>query len=100
MASSSCIPLGTYKAAISFSPRFGRGLYLLEHTDPRSGIRIHAANLMGDISLDKLSQLNGCIALGERLGWINGQKALLLSVPALRRATAAFGGRPFTLEIS
>lgn len=44
-------------------------------------------------------QLNGCLAFGEKLGWIDGQKALLISAPAVRRVEEYFGGRPFTLEI-
>ena len=44
-------------------------------------------------------QLNGCIALGERLGWIAGQKAVLVSAPAIRRLEEYFKGEPFTLEV-
>ncbi len=44
-------------------------------------------------------QLNGCIALGERHGWIEGQKAVLVSAPAIRRLEEYFGGKPFTLEV-
>lgn len=90
---------GLYEAGFTWSPRFGRCLYLLSATDPRLGIRIHPANLMGDSRLGRKCQLNGCIALGERLGWIDGQKAVLLSQPAVRRVEEHFGGRPFLLEI-
>jgi len=44
-------------------------------------------------------QLNGCIALAERRGWIDGQKAILLSAPAIRRMEDHFAGASFTLEI-
>lgn len=54
---------------------------------------------MGDVALEKKCQLNGCVALGERLGWLEGQKALLLSAPAVRRLEMFFGRKPFTLEI-
>ena len=60
---------------------------------------MHPANLMGDASKGFRSQLNGCIALGERLGWMEGQKCILLSAPAVRRVETYFGGRPFLLEI-
>lgn len=98
-SSISCIPPGTYTAQVTWSPRFGRGLYLLGDTRPRVGIRIHPANLMGDTSKGFKCQLNGCIALGERLGWIDGQQAVLLSAPAVRRVEQCFGGNTFTLEI-
>jgi hypothetical protein len=54
---------------------------------------------MGDSSKGFHCQLNGCIALGEKLGWLEGQKAVLLSAPAVRRLESFFGGRPFQLEI-
>lgn len=54
---------------------------------------------MGDTALGFKSQLNGCIALGERLGYIDGQKALLLSAPAMRRLDEYFKGKTFILEI-
>lgn len=83
----------------TWSPRFRRFMYLVLGTAPRAGIRKHPANLMGDARLGFRAQLNGCIALGERLGWIDGQKALLLSAPALRRFESHMGHAPFTLEI-
>jgi len=72
-------------------------MYLVDGVRSRAGIRFHAANLMG--AAPYRSQLNGCIALGERLGHVDGQKALLLSAPAIRRFEQHFAGQPFTLEI-
>lgn len=95
----SCVPAGTYRCVLTYSPRFGRALYLVAPVPARAGIRVHAANLMGDAALGFKCQLNGCIALGERLGWMDGQKAVLLSQPALRRLESFFGGRSFQLEI-
>jgi hypothetical protein len=101
----SCIPPAPdaepelHRVVWTFSPRFRRFMYLLLGTEPRTGIRKHPANLMGDRALGFRSQLNGCIALGERLGWLDGQKALLLSAPAVRRFEAHMGHAPFVLEI-
>jgi hypothetical protein len=95
----SCIPPQLYAVQWTWSPRFGRFMYLLLGTEPRAGIREHPANLMGDDSMGYRRQLNGCIALGERLGWLEGQKALLLSAPAVRRFEEYMGHRPFTLEV-
>jgi len=75
-------------------------MYLVEAVDKRTGIRKHSANLMGDIKKGFKAQLNGCISLGERLGWIDGQKAVLLSAPAMRRFENLMGGKPFVLEIT
>lgn len=95
----SCVPIGTYCCIFTHSPRFGRRLYLVGPVPRRSGIRVHPANLMGDKSKGFRSQLSGCIALGERLGWMSRQKAVLLSQPAVRRLETYFKGNPFTLEI-
>lgn len=89
----------TYWAAFTYSPHFHRLLYLLDSVPGRSSIRLHPANLMGDSRKGFLCQLNGCIALGEKLGYIDGQKAILLSAPAVRRVESLFSGRPFQLEI-
>lgn len=88
-----------YLAMVTHSPRFGRALYLLGPTSPRAGIRIHPANFMGDDAKGFRRQLNGCVSLGERLGWMDGQKAILLSAPAVRRLEKYFGGQPFDLEV-
>lgn len=95
----SCVPEGVYECRLTHSPRFGRQLYLVEPVPRRAGIRVHSANFMGDASQGYLSQLNGCISLGERLGWMGGQKALLLSAPAVRKLHSILRGQSFMLEI-
>ena len=95
----SCIPEGLYRVEWTWSPRFRRLMYLVSGVVVRTGIRKHPANLMGDAALGYKSQLNGCIAIGERLGWMDGQKAILLSAPAVRRFEDAMNRQPFTLGI-
>jgi hypothetical protein len=98
-AAVSCIPPRRFGCVWTFSPTFKRFMYLITGVPGRSGVRIHSANLMGDKSLGFKAQLQGCIALGERLGTMDGQKALLLSAPAVRRFEMFMAGRPFELEI-
>lgn len=98
-ANVSCIPKGKYIAIWTKSPRFQRFMYLMSKVENRSGIRIHAANFMGDDKKGFRKQLHGCIALGEKLGWLGGQKAILVSRPAVRRFEEIIGGEPFELEI-
>lgn len=95
----SCILANTYRAEWTYSPAFRRFMYILLGTAPRAGIREHSANLMGDRLKGYRAQLNGCIALGERLGWIDNQKALLLSAPAVREFEMHMDRKPFELEI-
>lgn len=95
----SCIPEGIYPCAWTLSPRFRRFMYQVGAVPARAGIRKHSANFMGDAGAGFRCQLNGCISLGERLGWMDGQKALLLSTPALRRFEMHLNRQPFELEI-
>lgn len=101
----SCLPPGPgeaprlHRVVWTWSPAFRRFMYLVLGTEPRAGIREHSANFMGDDALGFRRQLNGCIALGEKLGWMDGQKALLVSAPAVRRFESHMGQAPFLLEI-
>ena len=98
-SNASCIPAGKYKCVWTYSPAFKRRMYLVDSVPRRAGIRIHSANFMGDRSCGLKCQLYGCIALGERLGVMDGQKAVLLSACAVRKLEAAMGRQPFELEI-
>lgn len=98
-ANVSCIPAGTYTCSYTYSPRFRRQMYAIERVPGRAGVRIHSANLMGDRAKGLRCQLNGCIALGERLGKIDGQKAVLLSAPAVRRFEDLMAGKTFEIEV-
>ena len=95
----SCIPAGRYRVVWAWSPRFRRYTYRLLDVPARSGVLIHSANLCGDIARGYRSHLNGCIALGERLGTLEGQRAVLLSAPAVRRFEEFMGRQSFELEI-
>ena len=95
----SCLPEGQYGAFWAFSPSFRKKTYRLTKTSPRGGILIHSANLAGDKSKGYRAQLQGCIALGERLGWLDGQKAVLVSRPAVAAFEKLMGLEPFILDI-
>lgn len=94
----SCIPANTYLCKWVYSPHFKRFLYGVGNVAGRDNIRIHAGNFMGN-SPPFLKQLHGCIALGEKLGVMNGQKAVLLSAPAIRNFESLLKKEPFLLEI-
>lgn len=98
-SNASCIPAGKYKCAWTYSNAFKRAMYIVECVPDRAGIRIHSANFMGDAVRGKKCQLHGCIALGEKLGVMDGQKAVLLSAPAVRRLETAMKRKAFELEI-
>ena len=95
----SCIPADTYEVDWTYSPAFGRMMYLVRNVEGRSGIRIHPANYMGDKTKGLRTHLYGCIALSKKVGWMDGQKALILSRPAVTALERWGKKESFTLEI-
>lgn len=60
VAGETAIPLGRYNVSMTYSPRFGRPLPLVEGVPCFEGVRIHAGNTTKDTA--------GCLLLGERCG--------------------------------
>ena len=96
----SCIPSGTYTCKMTRSPRFKKDLYEVLGVKGRFAIRIHSANLAGDVKKGFKSQLNGCIALGEKLGTLEKQKAIFVSKPAVANFEKLMNYEPFILEVT
>lgn len=67
----SCIPAGTYTANSYFSPKHGFNVWRLAGVPDRSFIEIHPANFVSD--------LLGCVGVGDSQGQINGVPAVLNS---------------------
>ena len=59
----SCIPEGTYKVVLEYSPKFETMLWEIKGVPDRSECKFHAANYW--------QQLNGCVALGKAVGLLN-----------------------------
>jgi hypothetical protein len=95
----SCIPAGNYVASMTWSNRFARMLYELGDVPNRTTIRIHSGNWAGDTEHGWRTDVDGCILLGEEVGEIEGQLALLRSRIALNDFHAATHGMPFDLVI-
>jgi hypothetical protein len=55
----SCIPEGEYKCVLEYSARFKTDLWEIKGVPNRSECKFHSANYW--------HQINGCIALGDRL---------------------------------
>jgi hypothetical protein len=94
----SCIPPGEYKCVTRKSPRFGLTYHVTEVLG-RSYILIHSGNWAGDVNKGYKSHVNGCILLGQKAGWLQGQRAVLTSKPTIRRFMEFMGYEPFTLKI-
>ena len=72
----SSIPSGQYICVRDVSPRFGETFIVLEVPD-RSHILFHPLNVVGDTE--------GCIGLGEHVGKLRGQRAILNSGKTFKR---------------
>ena len=94
----SCIPAGEYDVTIRISPRFGVVYWILK-VDGRSYILIHSGNWAGDTQKGLNTHTNGCILLGEKRGYLAGQRAVLNSRRAIRRFMEKLQGEDFKLHI-
>lgn len=99
----SCIPPGIYKCEIVRSPRFGI-VYQVKEVPGRDHVLIHPANLAGDEALGWTTELQGCVAPGEKRGKMRNkagkmQRAVLVSRPAVNKLMAWAKCKPFTLEV-
>ncbi len=74
------ITAGIYPLKLTYSPKFGRYMWLVDEVPNRSGIRIHSANYW--------NQINGCIVPGLRLKDLN--KDGLIDVTNSRSTTKQF----------
>ena len=93
----SSIPFGVYQCALLDSPKFGL-CYHLADVPGRTGILIHRGNFGADEGHGK-TDTEGCILLGNAIGEIAGQRALLSSKDAVARFESEMEGEPFELEI-
>jgi len=97
----SCIPEGIYEC--SHLPRSGSGkfvdVYHVQEVYGRTGILIHAGNYCGDIKEGFKSDVDGCILLGTKHGYLGTQRAVLNSKTALQGFREAIGKDPFTLTV-
>ena len=94
----SCIPPGVYKCALWDSPKFGL-VYKIADVPGRTNVLVHRGNFCADEGHGK-SDIEGCILLGNAIGEIAGQKALLSSKDAVARFESEMEGEPFELTIA
>jgi len=93
IANISASPTGMYQVKYTFSPRLLKYTYEIQNVVARTGIRIHSSNFV--------KQLLGCVALGETIADINGDK--VLDITNSRKTIALFeqfmGKKSFTLTV-
>ena len=87
----SCIPAGQYLVAPRVYHRGKYNAYEVLNVPSRSHILFHIGNTTADLA--------GCIAPGERLGWVGGKWAVTASKRAFAAFMKAMDGRPGVLAI-
>ncbi len=80
----SCIPEGTYEMLPYISHYLGQ-CFRIPDVHMRTNIRMHTGNWAGDKSLGLRSDVEGCILIGEEIGHLYGQPAVLNSRGAMRK---------------
>ena len=98
LSGKSCVPPGTYVARWLESPKHGMCYHLVD-VPGRSQVEIHSANWAGDVDKGFKCQLLGCIALGESVGVLEGQQAVLSSKDAVDAFNKEMAGDTFSLVI-
>ena len=93
----SCIPLGVYQCKIVESPKFGK-VYEITNVPNRTNVLIHKGNYGADEGHGK-SDIEGCVLVGNAIGEIAGQPALLSSKDAFTRFMYEMDSEPFELTI-
>jgi len=86
----SCIPAATYDCIWQRSPRFGWTFQIINVPD-RTRILIHSGNLA--------RHTYGCVLLGKYKGSLEGENAVLVSRPTLRKFHETVGQKSFRLEV-
>lgn len=76
----SCIPMGDYRCVLEYSNRFKKDLWEIKDVPNRSETKFHAANYW--------HQLEGCIALGQKLKHLNNDKEI--DITSSRNTMKAF----------
>lgn len=94
----SCIPQGEYTVIQRASPKYGK-IYWVTEVPNRSYILIHSGNYAGDVSKGYKTHVNGCILLGQKMGTLSGQKAVLNSRVTVNKFMNETGMQPLKLKI-
>jgi hypothetical protein len=74
-------------------------VYHVKDVPDRTYILKHPGNFAGDVAKGYKTNSNGCLLLGAKVGYINGQRAVLSSRPTLRKFMEAMNSEPYELKI-
>lgn len=96
----SCVPVGTYHVKLDYSPKRGTKVYELQNVPGRTDCQIHSSSFCGDKEKGKLSDLLGCISLGDHIAESpSGQHILTGSKKSVKAFYDFMQGEDFVLTI-
>ncbi|RKD96790.1 DUF5675 family protein [Marinifilum flexuosum] len=95
----SCIPPGTYTVVPRWSRKYGYH-YHVTGVKGRMLILIHPLNFAGDKTKGYKTHSAGCIGLGQKHGWLAGQRAILNSRVTVNKFRNLMNNQPFKLTIT
>lgn len=98
LRSLSCIPPGDYIVKVRNSPKYGL-IFHVKDVKGRTYILIHSGNFAGNIEKGLRTHTQGCILLGQKTGWLAGQKCVLNSRVTVKKFMSLMQMKPFKLKI-
>ena len=93
------IPKGVYKVVVRWSHKY-KWHYHITGIDGRSYILLHSGNYAGDRMKGYKTHSHGCLLLGKKCGYLQGQRAVLCSRLAIREFYNLMNEETFKLIIS
>lgn len=94
----SCIPIGYYKCVPWRFHGIRKAFHLL-NVPHRNSVLIHSGNFAGDVRKGYKSNVEGCILVGSKIGYLGNQLAVLCSRPTLHKLVNILEWNPFYLFI-
>lgn len=101
------IPVGSYPVIWTITDKHPDGVFMLQNTGVRIAIEMHIGNFAGDTTqinpvtgLAYLSDVDGCIIIGQGYGILKGQMALLNSKESVTSFNSIMNQQPFMLEVT
>lgn len=93
----SCIPPGIYSMVWRVTKR--RSTYHIKKVPNRTWVLVHSGNFAGDVTKGLKTHVEGCVLLGNRMGWLGGQRAVLSSRLTVRKFNRLMNGRKANITI-
>lgn len=93
----SCVLAGSYHLAWRVSRKWKA--FHIQNVPDRSFILLHSGNFAGAVKKGFKTNVLGCVLLGRRFGWLQGQRAVLVSKATVRKFNNLMAGKNARITI-